>query len=382
MTNASRRVGTIPGMSAPAPDGSPPGVSVILPVRDEERHLRAAVAQVLDQSYAGPYEVVLAVGPSGDRTREIADELAAGDHRVVVVDNPSGRTPAALNRAVAAAEHEILVRVDGHSEIGRDYVARAVRTLTETGAANVGGMMIPVGVTPFEQAVARAMSSPLGIGSASFHTGGPAGPAPTVYLGVFRRDALARVGGFDESFIRAQDWELNHRLRSAGEVVWFDPELAVTYRPRGSWRALARQFYGTGRWRRQVIRTYPETASVRYLAPPAAVVGVAVGTVVAVAGAVLGPRWLLAAAAAPAGYLATILVGSLVVSRGMTWSARLWLAPVVATMHMAWGAGFLRGVGTIVALPPGEGHYPESAQGSGSGNDDAPAGPKLTVTED
>jgi len=343
-SNVSRRLGSIRGMSSPASDASLPGVSVILPVRDEEAHLRAAVAQVLDQSYRGPFQVVLAVGPSGDRTREIADELAASDHRIVVVDNPSGRTPAALNRAVAAATHEVLVRVDGHSEISRDYVVRAVRTLTETGAANVGGMMVPVGVTPFEQAVARAMSSPLGIGSASFHTGGPAGPAPTVYLGVFRRDALARVGGFDESFIRAQDWELNHRLRSAGEVVWFDPELAVTYRPRGSWRALARQFYGTGRWRRQVIRHYPETASARYLAPPTAVVGVAVGTVVALVGAAVGPRWLLVAAAAPAVYTATVLIGSLAVSRGMSWPARLRLAPVVATMHMAWGVGFLRGV--------------------------------------
>ena len=335
---------TAPG-TGPSPDvpGVVPGVSVILPVRDEERHLRAAVAQVLRQDYPGPFEVVLAVGPSRDRTREIADELAAEDPRVTVVANPSGRTPAALNRAIAAARHDVLVRVDGHSEIDPDYVGKAVSVLRATGAANVGGLMVPVGTTPFERAVAAAMSSPLGIGAVAFHTGGEAGPAPTVYLGVFRRDALERVGGFDEAFVRAQDWELNHRLRTAGEVVWFDPSLAVTYRPRGSFRDLATQFFRTGRWRRQVIATYPETASLRYLAPPLTVAGVAVGSLAAVVGATAGPRWLLAGAAAPAVYAGFLVVASAVVGRGLDAAARVRLPGVVATMQVAWGTGFLRG---------------------------------------
>ena len=350
-------------MSQPASDAQTPGVSVILPVRNEEKHLREAVAQVLEQSYPGPYEVVLAVGPSTDKTRQIADEIASEDPRVVVVDNPAGWTPVALNLATSAAHHDVLVRVDGHSEIARDYVAHAVGVLRTTGAANVGGRMVPVGVTPFEQAVARAMSSPLGIGSASFHTGGPAGPAPTVYLGVFRRDALERVGGFDESFVRAQDWELNHRLREAGETVWFDPELAVRYRPRGSWSALARQFFQTGRWRRQVIRTYPDTASARYLAPPLAVLGVVGGLTAWVAGLLGGPRWLRAGALAPAAYAALVVVGSAAVGRDLDGPARLRLAPVVATMHMAWGAGFLRGVERRPARPGSERDYSGSARG-------------------
>jgi len=321
-----------------------PPVSVVLAVRNEERHLAAAIDRVLASGYPGELEVVVAVGPSDDRTAEIAAGLAASDARVRVIDNPTGLTPAGLNLAVAAARHDILVRVDGHSELSPGYVAEAVDVLERTGAANVGGLMVPVGVTPFEQAVARAMSTPLGIGAATFHTGGTAGPAPTVYLGVFRRDALERVGGFDEHFVRAQDWELNHRLRAAGEVVWFDPELAVTYRPRASLRALASQFYRTGQWRRQVVRRYPQTAGLRYLAPPVAVVGVAAGVILAAVGASTGPRWLLAAGLAPAGYAGVVVAGSALVSGGMPPRARLLMVPAVATMHMAWGLGFLRGV--------------------------------------
>lgn len=353
--------GPAPTAPGTGPSDEAPGVSVILPVRDEERHLRAAVAQVLRQDYPGAFEVVLAVGPSRDRTREIADEIAAEDPRITVVANPSGRTPAALNLAIAAARHDVLVRVDGHSEIEPDYVRTAVAVLRATGAANVGGLMVPVGTTPFERAVAAAMSSPLGIGAVAFHTGGAAGPAPTVYLGVFRRDALERVGGFDETFVRAQDWELNHRLRRAGEVVWFDPTLAVTYRPRGSFRALATQFYRTGRWRRQVVRTYPETASLRYLAPPSTVAGLAVGSVAALVGATAGPRWLVAGVAAPVVYGAFLVAASGALGRGLDAAARWRLPGVVATMQMAWGVGFLRGVERPTAVVPGAGGYPGSA---------------------
>ncbi len=364
-----------PSTSPSAADGIPhlPPVSVFLTVRDEERHLAAAIDQVLEQDYPGELEVVVAVGPSHDRTREIADEVAARDARVRVLDNPTGLTPCGLNIAIAAARHDVLVRVDGHSEIDRDYVRLAVHALLETGAANVGGLMVPVGTTPFEDAVARAMSSRLGIGSAAFHTGGTAGPAPTVYLGVFRRDALERVGGYDEHFVRAQDWELNHRLRAADEVVWFDPRLAVTYRPRGDVRSLARQFFRSGQWRRQVMRHHPETAGVRYLTPPAAVVGIVGGSVLAVVGATLGPTWLVAGAAVPAAYVAGVLVGSLVVGRGLRPAALVRLPAAIATMHLAWGSGFLRGVRADGGRPQGSVLYPDPAN--------APRGTRSAVGE-
>src|SRR5258708_5021346 len=118
-----------------------PAVSVIMPVLNEERHLAAAVDRVLAQDYPGDLELILAIGPSKDRTQEIADGLAAADPRVRSVPNPTGRTPAALNAALGQAKHGIVVRVDGHGELAPGYIATAVRLLEETGAANVGGVM-------------------------------------------------------------------------------------------------------------------------------------------------------------------------------------------------------------------------------------------------
>jgi glycosyltransferase involved in cell wall biosynthesis len=272
-------------MATPIPEliGSPlPAISVILPVLNEESHLEGAVLSVLSQDYRGPLEIILALGPSRDRTNEIATKLASQDNRVKLLDSPTGKTAAGLNLALAASKSPVVVRVDGHAQIPNNYISLIVEILNKTGAVNVGGVMAAVGTTAFERAVAGAMRSPLGVGASRFHTGGEAGEVDTVYLGAFRREALVAIGGFDERFTRAQDWELNFRLRENGGVIYFDPRLHVTYRPRSSVSALAKQYFEYGRWRRVVSRRHSGTINYRYLAPPFALVGFSVSLVLGV----------------------------------------------------------------------------------------------------
>lgn len=319
-----------------------PAVSVIMPVLNEERHLRNSVHHILGQEYGGEMEVVIALGPSRDRTDEIAAELVREDPRVHTVPNPTGRTPAALNAAIQASRHPIVVRVDGHGMLSPNYIATAVRLLEETGAQNVGGIMHAEGENAWEDAVAAAMTSRIGVGNAAFHTGGKAGPADTVYLGVFRREALEAAGGYNVEFVRAQDWELNFRIREAGGLIWFSPELKVQYRPRPSVRALAKQYKDYGRWRHVVARYHSGSINLRYLAAPAAVCAIAAGVVV---GAAVTP-W---AFVLPAGYLAAITVGSVPAGKGLSLGARLRIPVALATMHVCWGYGFLTSPRSLAA---------------------------------
>jgi glycosyltransferase involved in cell wall biosynthesis len=319
-----------------------------MPVRNEEQHLAASVARVLDQRYEGEFELVLAVGPSRDHTEEIAWQLAAGDCRVTVVQNPSGKIASAMNAAIKAARYDVITRIDGHALLPDGYLTTAVRTLQETGAADVGGVMAAEGVTPFQKAVAWCMTSPVGVGAAANHTGGDAGPADTVYLGVYRRDAIERAGGYDEQMIVAEDWELNYRIRGNGGLIWFTPELRVTYRPRATLYTLAHQHFRYGRWRRVVARRYPETVNKRYLAAPAAAVAVAAGTLLGIAGlvdwAAGGPgivRVAIAGLAVPVVYLAGLTAAAIVGGRGLAPRVRARVPLVLATMHMTWGLGYL-----------------------------------------
>jgi glycosyltransferase involved in cell wall biosynthesis len=319
--------------------GSPhPSISVILPILNEEAHLKGAINSILSQDYQGKTEVILAVGPSHDRTLEIAQQLSQQDSRVVIVANPTGRTAAGLNLALKKSQSPVIVRVDGHAQIPNNYLSLVVEILNKTGAVNVGGVMAAVGTTPFENAVAGAMRSPLGVGASRFHTGGEAGVVDTVYLGAFRREALLEIGGFDERFTRAQDWELNFRLRENGGVVYFDPRLHVTYRPRSTVKALAKQYFEYGRWRRVVSRKHSGTINYRYLAPPFALVGFSVSLLAGF----IAPILFTPAAI----YALFVLLASIKIASNLR--EYFLLLAVIPTMHFAWGAGFISSPKTLV----------------------------------
>ena len=312
-----------------------PAISVILPVLNEEPHLAESVSAILSQDYLGSFEIILALGPSRDQTNMIAESLAQRDSRIKLVMNPSGKTAAGLNLAIAASESPVIVRVDGHAKIPNNYLSLAVSILRESGAVNVGGVMAAEGVTNFEIAVSRAMRSALGVGASRFHTGGNAGEADTVYLGAFRREAINAVGGFDERYTRAQDWELNHRLRKNGGKIYFDPRLQVTYRPRPNLKKLAKQYFQYGRWRRVVSRSHPGTVNLRYLAPPFTLLGTITSLLL---GLLIDPFLFIPAAV----YGIFLLISSIFISK--TIREFILLLAIIPTMHFAWGAGFVTSI--------------------------------------
>ena len=309
-----------------------PAISVILPVLNEEPHLAESVSAILSQDYVGPLEIILALGPSSDQTNVIAESLAQRDSRIKLVMNPTGKTAAGLNLAIAASNSPVIIRVDGHAKIPSNYLSLAVSILRESGAVNVGGVMAAEGVTKFEIAVARAMRSPLGVGSSRFHTGGKAGEVDTVYLGAFRREAINAVGGFDERYTRAQDWELNHRLRKNGGKIYFDPRLQVTYRPRPNLRKLTKQYFQYGRWRRVVSRSHPGTVNLRYLAPPFTIIGTLTSLIL---GLLLHSIFFLPAAV----YGIFMFISSILIAK--SFREFFSLLSIIPTMHFAWGAGFI-----------------------------------------
>ena len=320
-------------MTSPsAPLSALPGISVILPVLNEEDHLEESIRAILTQDYAGEFEIILALGPSKDRTDQIAARLSEENSRIILVSNPTGKTAAGLNLALHHSQKEIIVRVDAHAEIPQNYLQLVVEILNQTGAVNVGGVMGAEGVTLFESAVAAAMRSPFGVGGSRFHTGGKPGFVDTVYLGAFRRQAVVDAGGFDERFIRAQDWELNYRLRQNGGKIYFDPRLHVTYRPRPNFRRLAKQYFEYGRWRRVIARKYPETINYRYLAPPLALV---VTVISLLAGTFIDSSLYLPAAT----YITFIAITPLFISKDLAhYPVLVFILP---TMHFSWGFGFL-----------------------------------------
>ena len=261
------------------PDRWPP-VSVIVPARNAQATLPATLDSILAQDYGGVIDVIVADGADTSATRDL---LRVRFPSVRRVPNPEGTIPCGLNRALAVARHDIIARCDAHTTLPPNYLARAVRTLQRTGAANVGGQVHPVATTRFERAVALATQSPLGAGDARYRIGGGEGPVDTTFPGVFRRDRLDAAGGWDESLPANEDYALNWVLRAGGGIVWFDPALVVDYRPRGDVRALARQYFGYGRWKAAMLARHPRALRARQVAAPVLVAALAAAGALAIA---------------------------------------------------------------------------------------------------
>ena len=313
-----------------------PHISVVVPARDCAAVIGACLAAIGLQAYRGAIDVTVAVAPSRDGTEQ-AVAGAGIELPLQVVENPAGTTAAGLNIATAASSGEIVARVDAQARIPPDYLERAVSTLARTGAANVGGVQRPVGADGLPGAIAAAMGSPFGSGPAAFRRGRRAGPADTVYLGVFDREALKSVGGFDETLKRNQDYELNWRLREQGHTVWLDPSLVVDYVPRAHYSGLARQYFSYGAWKRTVLTRNPRSLRVRQLAAPALVASLAVSAAELARG-----RWR--GAAMPVLYGSACVIAASRLGNGLpSQRDRIRAAIAFPVMHIAWGTGFLAG---------------------------------------
>lgn len=325
-----------------------PGVSYVMPVLNEAGYLDAAVASILNQDYPGDSELILALGPSSDGTDAIVEKLRKKHMRIRVVQNPGMDIPIGLNLAIAEAKYPIIVRVDAHTELAPGYTSRGVSELERTGAASLGGIMVATGKPGFQAAVARAYNSRFGLGGGAYHgdTAQP-GPAESAYMGIFRRDTLDEVGGFDETLRRGEDWELNHRLRRAGHVVWLDPQLRVSYWPRSEPGKLARQFRATGIWRGELVRRLGRENSLRFFAPPLLLVNLVVAAILLrlhLTGVLHGiAGWITALVyLGPIAYLALLLLAAVTTTGSLL--DRLRFVAVLVIMHLSWGAGFIVGL--------------------------------------
>jgi succinoglycan biosynthesis protein ExoA len=330
-------------------DGPIERVSIIVPMLNEAAHVDQLVDDLAAQDFSGELEVLVADGGSTDGSpdllRAAADRIGLS---VTVVDNPDSWISAGLNACIRAATGDLIVRLDCHAHYPPDYVRRlATAAEEEPDAWSVGGVIVPVGRTRTERAVACAMASPFGGIAWSRHDAGDKRvPVDTFYCGAFRPEAFRVAGLFDESLRRSQDDDLNFRFRQAGGKVVLDPAVRSFYIPRGSFRAAFRQYYGYGFWKVAVMRKHRRVVSVRSLAPLGLVGSLAV---LATAAFVVPPaRWLLAAEVAAYAGGAVVFAAASIRSRRERWSLLPRVAAVFPTYHVGYGLGLV--VGGLKAL--------------------------------
>jgi cellulose synthase/poly-beta-1,6-N-acetylglucosamine synthase-like glycosyltransferase len=313
-------------------------VSVLIPVLNEEAHLRAASDAMLAQDFPGRAEFLFIDGGSEDASAAILGELAASDDRVRVLANPARRTPQALNIGLRAARGTFIARMDAHTLYPPRYLASGVERLRRGDCAWVSGPQLAVGVDPGSRLVARALGAALGKGGARFRDAlEREHEVDSGFTGMWRRETLERHHGWDEEWLNDQDLELAARIRKAGGRIVCIPEMAAEYVPRSSLRALSRQYLTYGNYRVKTARRHPETLRRSQLLPPL--------VTVTAAGALAAPSQRLRSLARGglAVYGAALAVSAARAAAGGARSDIAALPGVWAVMHLSYGAGFLRG---------------------------------------
>ncbi|MDQ1288319.1 MAG: succinoglycan biosynthesis protein ExoA [Actinomycetota bacterium] len=318
-----------------------PTVSVLMPVRNEERSVAGAIGSVLQQTEKN-LEVLVIDGQSDDGTASVVNDLASTDPRIRLLDNPNRTIPHALNIGLAAAQGRYVARVDAHASVSLDYLERGVTELeANSDVASVGGRRIGVGEGPAGRAIAAALSSPFGVGNSINHYGGERQDTDHASFAVSRKDVLRSIGGWDENLLVNEDVDLDHRIALAGFRIRYDPDMEIHWHVRRTVRDLGRQYRRYGRGKAAMVRKNGSSAvRVRHLAAP----GLVAWTGGAVIALLTGHPRIATAMVAP--YVAG-LAGATVATRRKGYGEEdldvVPLAGAFAAMHFGWGLGFLEG---------------------------------------
>jgi len=308
---------------------------VVVPVRDEERTVGAALASLARQTL-GPsaLEVLVYDGGSTDGTakvcRAFADAFPWG--RFEVIAN-SGRTvPHALNAGLVDGQCNWFAVLAGRTELSPDYLEVCVRELEQLGpAVGVGGRFVADADGPLARSIAAVVTHPLGVGR-GFRTEQVDGDVPHHPFAVWRRDDIVAFGGFDTDLERNQDDEFSMRATRNGARIRLVAEPWIRYRPRERFRGLATQYFQYGLWKSAV--------GLRHGLFPGRSAVPALGVTALVGGAMLAAtgRSVLPLAAWSSAYL---VAGFAIAShRG---SNRVLTTAALAIVHVSYGSGVLVG---------------------------------------
>ncbi len=322
-------------------------VSVIVPMYNEERRIGECLDSILENdSDRSQFEVLVVDGCSTDASRQIAMQYAAGCGNVRVLDNPAKIVSAALNIGIRNARGEVIIIMGAHAEYSRTYISACLQELNASGADVVGGILEtrPGGQTIIARAIALMSQHPFGVGGSAFRTRQQSGYADTVPYGAYRREVFEKVGMFNESLVRNQDFEFNARICAAGGKLFLSKEINSAYYNVANLRSLARQAFNNGNWLPRMWFSSPQSLRLRHAVPAAFVGGLLASFIL---GLVL-KSFLIMAAVVYAFYAlaVTITAGSIARRHGIGL-----LLPLIAAFfvhHIAYGLGTLAG---FLALP-------------------------------
>ena len=312
-----------------------PSISIIMPCYNEERYITPALESLIDDYCLKNCEFIVVDGMSEDKTQDQVHSLMKKGLSIRLFKNRKKLQVHGLNLALSKARGEFVVRVDAHCLYPPGYIQKCMELLKTKDALNVGGMMIPRGKGTTQEAIARALTHPIGVGNAKWHLGNYTGYTDTVYLGTFRRELFEDIGFYDPNSHPNEDAELNLRIIKSGGKVYLDSSIQVIYFPRESLKELGRQYFHYGRGRCYTTLKHRKITSYRQIAPVLLVIGLFLSILLSF----FQPAFLLG----PLSYVLAVLLIPLLSwpKQSVPLRQRVLTGLAFLVMQVGWGLGFL-----------------------------------------
>src|SRR6266567_6134896 len=221
-----------------------PLVTVVVPCRNEEKHIGRCLESILANDYPKErMEILVLDGMSEDKTREIVAGYADRFPCIRLVDNPQKHIPVAMNIGIRTARGERILKMDAHSTYQREYISRCVHYQDAYGAENAGGVwkMVPGADTATARAIVLGLGHRFGSGNANVKVGVEKPTwSDTAAFGCFKKELFERIGLYDEKLLSSSDLDLNQRIQAAGGGILVVPDVVISYMADANLRALRR----------------------------------------------------------------------------------------------------------------------------------------------
>lgn len=320
-------------------------LSVICPIYNEEKYIANCIESILLQDYPkDDLEVLFVDGMSKDRTREIVAEYTRKYPFIRLIDNPEKIVPYAMNYGIKASKGEVIIRLDAHATYEKNYFSALVRRLNELGADNVGSVCKTdvLNKTPKTLAIREVLSNKFGVGNSVFRTGiDKVMEVDTVPFGCWRRDVFDKYGLYDLRLVRNQDIELNKRILRGGGKIFIVPDTYCTYLARETFKGLAKNNYGNGKWNILTVHYTKQvnSLSIRHFIPLAFVLSLILPVIASI-------FYLPLIALAALSLIAYVLLLGLI-SIKLSFSKKLnffYLLASFLVLHLSYGWGSLVGI--------------------------------------
>lgn len=267
-------------------------VSIILCTYNGAEKIRETIESLLNQDYPQhKLEIIVVNDGSTDRTAEII-----GKYPLKLINHGQNKgLGAARNTGISHASGEIVCFTDDDCRVDKNWVRESVNIYRESpNIDGIGGKIKPYKMDNILEKYAYYGKNPIydhvpclnprsrikNYLKKSFAIKRQKlknGQKLASIMGAnssYRKEMLERVGGFDSTFRRGVDWEVNIRLNRIGVNLVYSDKIIVYHKHRVSLRSFLRHIYEYGKAYARVCNKHPEIKLIPYPVPLVFLLGI------------------------------------------------------------------------------------------------------------